>query len=164
MIARYNSLAQRVRTEVAELDRTQGTIVHHWERFQASTSDQDAFLSSVALGLHNLYAGLERVFELIAAELDGGVLGSDSWHTDLLRQMSLNLPSIRLPVLQPGTARRLDEYRKFRHLVQDAYAFNLDPARVGHLVDDLPDLWRQLRLELVDFSQFLERRAYTDPG
>ena len=37
--------------------------------------DQDAYLNSVALNLHSFYSGLERIFELIAQELDGGVRG-----------------------------------------------------------------------------------------
>jgi len=28
---------------------------------------------------------LERIFELIALELDGGTLGGETWHTELLR-------------------------------------------------------------------------------
>ena len=67
----------------------------------------------MALNLHSFYSALERVFELIALELDGGALGGESWHIELLRQMSLDVPDVRPPVLQPDTAVRLDEYRKF---------------------------------------------------
>jgi len=69
----------------------------------------------VALNLHSFYSALERVFELIALELDGGALGGENWHTELLRQMSTDVPGVRPPVLQPDTAAGLDEYRKFRH-------------------------------------------------
>ena len=40
----------------------------------------------MALNLHSFYSALERIFELIAQELDGGVLGGDAWHTEMLRE------------------------------------------------------------------------------
>jgi len=162
MIARYRSLAQRIRTELVDLDRTQDTALRHWQRFRTAASDQDAFLNSVAFALHSLYTDLERLFELVATELDGGALGRDSWHTELLRQMALDLPEIRPPVIQADTARRLDEYRKFRHLVRNVYASNLDAARVERLVDDLPETWGQVRRDLADFSQFLDQLTHAD--
>jgi len=45
-------------------------------------------------------------------ELDGGVVGGDAWHTELLRQMALDVPDVRTPVLQVATADELDECRK----------------------------------------------------
>ena len=124
--------------------------------------DQDAFINSVALNLHSFYSGLERLFELIAIELDGGPLGGDSWHTELLKQMALDLGDIRPPVLGSETAAWLDEYRKFRHLVRNIYTTNLDINRIEHLVEDLPELWEELRQELNAFLQFLGAIARAD--
>jgi len=76
--------------------------------------DQDAYLNSVAFNLHSLYSGLERVFELVAIELDGGPLGRENRHVELLRQMVLDLPETRPPALENNTSIQLDEYRKFR--------------------------------------------------
>ena len=114
MMARYQTLAQRIRTEIEEIERTQATIQRHWQSARSASVDQDAYLNSVALNLHSWYSGLERIFELIAIELDGGTLGGETWHTELLRQMTLDLPEVRPPVIQKETADRLDEYRKFR--------------------------------------------------
>ncbi len=80
MIARYQVLARRIQLEVEALDRTQVTIHRHWQIARQTATDQDAYLNSVALNLHSLYSGLERVFELIAVELDGGALGGEAWH------------------------------------------------------------------------------------
>lgn len=94
----------------------------------------------MALNLHSFYSGLERLFELIALEFDGGLLGGDAWHTELLRQIALDVPDVRPPVLQPNTATQLDEYRKFRHRIRNIYATNLDPDRMAPLVIGLPAL------------------------
>lgn len=159
MIARYQVLARRIQLEIEELNRTQAAVQKHWQIALRTATDQDAYLNSVALNLHSLYSGLERVFELIALELDGGALGGEAWHAELLRQMSLDVPDVRPAVLDQDTADKLDEYRKFRHRVRNIYATNLDPDRMVHLVTGLTALWPQIRTELVAFTKFLGELA-----
>ena len=121
-------------------------------------------MNSVALNLHSFYSALERIFELIALELDGGALGGEGWHTELLRQMSFDLPDVRPAVILTDTAARLDEYRKFRHRIRNIYATNLDPDRMAPLVIGLSILWPAIRQELAAFAAFLADLAGTDAG
>ena len=157
MTARWKALAQRIRVEIDELERTVSAVARHWQRARTATEDQDAFLNSVALNLHSFYNGLERVMELVALEMDGGTLGGEAWHAELLRQMALELSSVRPAVLSSDTGQRLDEYRKFRHRVRRIYATHLNAARMEHLVENLPSTWKQVRAELLAFADFLER-------
>jgi hypothetical protein len=157
VISHYETLRQRIRLEIDELNQIRESVEQHWARFETSPEDKDAYLNSVALHLHNLYSGWERIFELIAVEVDGGVLGGTGWHTQLLRQMILDVPRVRPPVLKPATAEQLDEYRKFRHLVRNVYARMLDPARISPLVKALPELSETLGSELGAFLEFLGR-------
>ncbi len=152
---RYQVLARRIEQELADLQRTQAVIQRHWESVASASSDQDAYLNSVALNLHGLYSGLERVFELIAVELDGGALGGDAWHAELLRQMAIAVPDVRPAVLQPATAAELDELRRFRHLIRNIYATNIDPERIRPLVTGLPALWQRVQQDLEPFVNFL---------
>ncbi len=156
-MARWKALAQRIRMEVDELERSVSAVARHWQRAKVATEDQDAFLNSVALNLHSFYNGLERVMELVAVEMDGGTLGGEAWHAELLRQMVLELPSVRPAVLSSDTGQRLDEYRKFRHRVRNIYATHLSAVRMEHLVESLPSTWKQARAELLAFADFLER-------
>ena len=121
-MVRWKALSQRIRMEIEEINRTVSAVERHWKRAKESDIDKDAFLNSVALNLHSFYNGIERTMELIALELDSGTLGGDSWHTELLRQMVIDIPSVRPAVLSSETAEQLDEYRKFRHLVRNIYA------------------------------------------
>lgn len=162
MIARYQVLSRRIELELEELERIQAALQRHWQKARTATVDQDAYLNSVALNLHSFYSGTERIFELVAQELDGGVVGGDAWHTELLRQMALDIPDVRPPVIQTTTADQLDEYRKFRHRVRNIYTTNLDPERMAHLVLRLPTLWPQIRSELERFTQFLRGLASAD--
>lgn len=153
----HKALAQRIRLEIDELELTVSAVGRHWERAKVSKEDQDAFLNSVALNLHSFYNGLERAMELIALEMDEGTLGGETWHTELLRQMTFELPSVRPAVLSTETGRNLDEYRKFRHRVRNIYAIQLSATRMEHLVESLPSIWSQIQTELLAFANFLER-------
>ena len=162
MIARYQTLSNRIKLELDGMKQTIQAIQRHWAKVETSVHDQDAYLNSVAINLHGFYTGLERLFELIAIELDGGTLGGDAWHTELLKQMTLDIDKVRPPVLEAETADLLNEYRKFRHLVRNIYTLNLDPSRVGSLVSGLDGLWDRVKRELLAFSGLLENLANAD--
>lgn len=161
-MVRRSALAQRIRQEIQELEEIVSIIDRHWGRVSTPAEDQDAFLNSVALSLHGFYTGLERVMELIAVEMDGGTLGGPSWHTELLRQMALEVPSVRPAVLSLRTSQHLDDYRKFRHRIRNIYTPHLDAARMEHLIAGLPSLWQQVRAELSAFIDFLQRLESND--
>jgi hypothetical protein len=160
----YRLLAQRIRDELAEIEQTIAAVPRHWRRFQKARVDEDAFLNSVALNLHGFYSGVERILELIALEVDGGTLGGEAWHAELLRQMTRAVSKVRPAVLSPRSGDWLDEYRKFRHRVRNIYATNLVPDRMKSLVEDLSPGWRRVREELLTFTAFLESVAEDDKG
>jgi hypothetical protein len=52
----------------------------------------------------------------------------------------------------------LEAYRGFRHIVRNVYTFKFDPVKVEMLVEKLPNVYKQVRDELLPFSDFLEQR------
>jgi len=70
-------LGERIRSELAELDRLVECAQEGWRR--AQRSGDDFYLDSVALSLHGFYAGLERLFELIATIVDGTMPRGANW-------------------------------------------------------------------------------------
>jgi len=162
MMERYLVAAGRIRQELVELER----VVARAERAGASArrhpEDQDLYVDSAVLNLHDFYTGLERIFQHIAATVDGGVPGGREWHRELLRQMGAALPQVRPEVLSPETIRMLDEYLRFRHVVRHVYAFEFDPERVYRLVRQLHPCFEQVRADLLAFADFLERVGRKD--
>jgi hypothetical protein len=69
-------LTQRIRDECEELARLVTRAQEAWRRLQQSSDD--LYADSVALNLHGFYAGLERLFEMIAAGIDGNVPRGDN--------------------------------------------------------------------------------------
>jgi hypothetical protein len=151
------SLAERIRGEMTDLDRSAARVSAAWMRGKRATADQDYYLDAVALNLHGFYSGVERLFELTARYIDRTVPDGESWHRELAIRMAQEVPDVRPAVISPDVASDLDEYRRFRHLVRNVYATNLVPAKMQGLVERLPLLWPRLRAELVAFATFLER-------
>ncbi len=162
MIPGYQVLAVRIRTELEDLDRGVRRAERAWQSAQRAGGDQDMFVDSAALNLHGFYAGVERLFEAAAVQLDSSLPKGEAWHRDLLDQMTLDLPGLRPPIISPVVSQGLDEYRRFRHVVRNVYADSLDPQRVGELVERLAPLWAQLRSELSSFADFLEGVSRAD--
>ena len=159
MIERHAVLAGRIRQELAEVER----IVSRAERAvrvaQQRPEDQDLLLDSAALNLHDFYAGLERVFEVIADGVDRVKPVGPNWHQELLHQMASEIPGVRPSVLSSEVRDRLDRYRGFRHVVRNVYTFNLDPQQVEILVRQLRPTMEHTSQELSAFADFLEQVA-----
>lgn len=156
------ALAQRIRDEVLDLDRSVARASAAWERGKVS-ADQDYYLDAVALNLHGFYSGVERLFELTARHIDEAVPTGESWHQDLINQMAQEMPNVRPAMISADVAAGLDEYRRFRHLVRNVYATNLVPGKMQGLLERLPPLWSRLRAELNAFAAFLEQIAPESP-
>jgi vacuolar-type H+-ATPase subunit I/STV1 len=152
---RYLELADRLRGELPDLDASIRKAKKSWKSARNAQRDQDAYLDSVALNLHAFYSGLEKLFELIARHVDGSSPEGIAWHRDLLSRMSDDVTDIRPAVISKEMSKELDQYRRFRHLVRNVYATNLNPEKISGLVEKLTEIWPKLSAELNAFSQFL---------
>jgi len=150
-------LAARIRNELVDIEHVVGRVREGWQR--AWRSSDDYYLDSVALNLHGFYAGLERSFELIAAMVDEARPEGENWHQVLLQQMSAEVPHVRPAVISEPSREQLDEYRGFRHVVRNVYTWKFDPAKVEKLVSKLPEVFSQVRAELLAFADFLEQQT-----
>lgn len=155
MSERLLRLAERIRGELDDLAQVVERTEEGWRR--ARRSGDDFYLDSVALNLHGFYAGLERLFELIADAVDGTMPRGADWHQVLLYQMAREVAGVRPAVISEETRDDLEEYRGFRHVVRRVYTFKFDPAKVQKLVENVPDVLARVRTELAAFADFLER-------
>jgi hypothetical protein len=119
----YAAVIGRIHKELGDLDR----LVSRAQDLEAlaTRTGQLEVLDGVALNLHAFYASVERIFESVARDVDGGLPSGPEWHRELLVQMSASLPGDREPVIGDVTAACLDDYRGFRHVVRNAYTFKL---------------------------------------
>jgi hypothetical protein len=159
MIGPYAVLAGRIRGDVAELERVVARVERAVAARRHSVVDPDFALDSAALNLHDVYAGLERVFTQIATVVDQSMPSGPDWHRALLQQMTIGVSGLRPRVLSSDLARTLDELLRFRHVVRNVYAFDLDPERVERLADGLRPVWPEVREALIVFADVLDGLA-----
>lgn len=155
----YSRLSDRIRGEASDLDRIVERALSAWRKLQKEPEQMDACLDSVALNLHAFYSGIERLFELVARDIDQSVPDGEMWHRDLIKQMAEEIAGVRPAIVNPERVSSLDSLRRFRHLVRNIYSFNLIPERVEPLICDLSELWSFLQKELVAFADFLGQLA-----
>jgi len=162
MIERYRVLATRIRQELSAVERTVSRAKRAVALARQHPADQDFYLDSAALNLHDFYTGLERAFEQVAALIDEHVPTGHNWHRELLEQMAEERPPTRPAVLSEHSCQELDKYLRFRHVVRNIYAFEFDLERLGQLVQGLDPVFERVRRELEAFADFLQGLAKGD--
>ena len=101
--------------------------------------------------LHDFYTGIEKIFEDIAKEIDERVPTGEEWHSELLHQMTLDIPGLRPPVISVDSEKRLREYLGFRHLFRKRYGFELDWEKMKRLLLNMPQVLYRLEKEIEIF-------------
>jgi hypothetical protein len=163
MRERLSVVAGRTRHELANLEHIVARAERAITAARRRPDELDLYLDSAALNMHDFYAGLERIFRQIATVVDQSVPTGPEWHRELVIQMSTDVPSLRPPVISAETVRAMDEYLRFRHVVQNVYAFEFDHERIEKLVSRLRPSFEQVRGELLAFADFLEQLAREEP-
>jgi hypothetical protein len=77
----------------------------------------------------------------------------DLVQADAIRRL---LSGVLPAVIGRDTRHCLDEYRAFRHVVRNVYAFNLRPSRLQELVSGLRPCFDSAARDLLGFAAFLE--------
>ena len=153
-MSEQTALAGRVKVYLSDLEKVVNRTLMLSEK--ALTSGDDGYWDAVALNLHGFYGGVERIFEDIARTVDGNLPSGSEWHQGLLIQMSAEVPQRRPAVISHELRLALDEYRGFRHVVRNVYAFNFRPARLKELSDNLKNCFNSLKMELFVLIELLE--------
>lgn len=133
------------------------------EKAQAAYAEGGAYnVDAAALSLHGFYSGTERILEWIARQVDGTLPQGPAWHRELLDQMTLDVPGVRPHVLQKATAKQLEEYLGFRHVVRNLYTWELDTTKVERLIKRLPHTLQAVENDLKAFGHFLDAASRAD--
>jgi hypothetical protein len=148
-------LAGRIISELRELEKLTVRARHAWDL--ALEKNDDYYLDSVALNLHGFYSGIERIFERIAATVDESVPSGANWHQELLSQMAVEVADIRPAVISDDLKESLEEYRGFRHIVRNVYAYHFNAEKLRILIEHLQQVSLKIDTELSAFAEFVRK-------
>jgi hypothetical protein len=105
--------------------------------------------------LHDFYNICERIFKLIAKEVNGDFEAGEHWHKQLLYRMTIELKDVRPHVISKELAASLDEFLTFRHLFRNIYGFELMGDRLDRLVEKFFTTAEQFKKEIKDFVELI---------
>ena len=143
--------AARIQAEaLAELNNVGRLKAELHEITLRQAKNDSLVLRATASVLADIYNGVERTLKIILSELDGGLPGGDDWHRQLLANARL-ATSMRPPVLSERMCSDLVPYLGFRHVVRNAYGFELDIERVNRLASGISPVLDDFRKEITAF-------------
>jgi hypothetical protein len=153
--SKLREIATDIENELERLTQLEIQIKIVREEIAKNSNLADIFYESLALKLHNFYTGCERIFQIIASELNGGLPSGYDWHRRLLTRMATSQER-RPAILTQQTVRGLGEYLAFRHVVRNIYGFELETQRVEYLVQNYFEVWHNFKQDLQNFLSWLK--------
>jgi len=151
-------LANDIEIELAKLAALEREMLRVQAKITEIPACADLFYENIAFKLHNFYTGCERVFSLVAIELNGGLPNGGDWHRQLLARMQTEQTD-RKAVVTPQTAEKIKAFLSFRHVIRDIYGFELDAERIENLLAQYPTAWSQFERDVSDFIKWLGELA-----
>jgi len=134
-----------------------GRVLLHRNQVLAQKDLLSDFFQTSAGGvvLHDFYNTVEKIFQQISLEMDGGLPKGDAWHQQLLRRMTVPASGRRPAVIDSDLAESLSEYLRFRHLFRHIYGFELVWERIEPLLDGMATIHAALVADLDQFIAYL---------
>ncbi len=133
-------LAADIEMELTRLGQLEDDIARVNRAIDQNPSQADWLYENLALKLHNFYTGCEKVLQLIATELNGGLPAGSDWYKRLLDRMATERGG--RPACATGIHRSSFE-------------------RVARLVTTYPQVWREVAQDYDDFITWLGDLATT---
>ena len=99
-------------------------------------------LAAIATFLHNVYNGMGNILKLILKSKGVAVLGSETWHKELLER------SVSEKVLSRALADQLYPYLAFRHFFSHSYSFRLAAEQLIPLATAIPPVSERFIFEV----------------
>ena len=152
---KIHRVISEIEEELGNIDRLLSELKEH----RQEESRNSFYFRAVGSILHDFYCGVERIYERIAEELNGGIPEGDSRHIQLLKDMTLQIEEVRPPVTSKELAAELKGYLEFRHRFRNIYGFELEWNKMKGLKETLPDVAERFKKEIQGVMGFLKKLA-----
>jgi uncharacterized protein YutE (UPF0331/DUF86 family) len=113
----------------------------------------EAKIAAIATYLMNFYNGVENIIKRWAKEYSKRLPRKGSWHKELLN-LSCSCNRGKVAIFSKDVVDKLYSYLIFRHFFVHGYGFKLDWEKMRSLVENIDNLWKQMKGQL---SMFMDK-------
>jgi hypothetical protein len=142
--------------EITQIDNLFGVYAELLTRVQQHQPDT-VEIAAVASVLHSFYNGIEKIFLIVAKQVDENAPTGNQSHRDLLVQLTKRNDQRGIVILE-ATAKKLADYLGFRHFYRHSYSFFIDWNELQKLVVVVDQVWAQTKSDLEFFQTDLRTR------
>ena len=157
---------QKIHRVISEIEEELGNIerlLSELNEHQKEEPRNSFYLRAVGSIFHDFYCGVERLFERIAEELNGGIPEGENWHTQLLKDMTLQIEEVRPAVISKELLAELKGYLEFRHRFRNIYGFELEWDKMKGLKETMPGVADRFKKEIKEFITFMKKLTEGQP-
>jgi hypothetical protein len=95
----------------------------------------DSHIKAIALTLHSIYTGFEKILEILIKGIDGDIPTATDYHTALIKRATYSIPNVRPPIISEETFDLLNVLRAYRHKLRRIYTYLISTKKVINLAD-----------------------------
>lgn len=126
-----------VENEIRFISKEIDALKRKKEKLRAERDPEniDSHIKAIALTLHSIYTGYEKILEMIIKGIDGDVPTALDYHTALLKRASYSIPHVRPEIISEETFSSLNILRAYRHKLRRIYTYLISPEKVVRLTE-----------------------------
>jgi len=146
-----------VENELKFISREIETLKRKRERLknERDTENIDSHIKAIALTLHSIYTGYEKIVEILIKGIDGDLPTAIDYHTALLKRATYEIPEVRPPIISEETFNLLNVLRAYRHKLRRTYTYLISPHKVIDLTEMAVKSWEFLNKDWESFKKYL---------
>ena len=144
-------IQEKIKIELANIDKEIEVFNLLLKKISSKEPD-NIEIRSIASILHSFYNGVEKIFNLILENYNKEKPKGEDSHRKLLSILS-NKTNSRDFILSNDLVNKLNDYLGFRHFYRHAYGFQINHKLLKPLIDNLNDVYNDLKLILSNFMK-----------
>lgn len=119
----------------------------------------DSHIKAIALTLHSIYTGYEKILEILIKGIDGDLPSAIDYHTALLKRATYAIPDVRPPIISEKTFTPLNMLRAYRHKFRRIYTYLISSDKVIDLTETAIKSWKLFNKDWETFKGYLLRKV-----
>lgn len=117
----------------------------------------DSHIKAIALTLHSIYSGYEKIIEMLVKGIDGDIPTAKEYHTALLKRATYEIPEVRPAIISEDTYHLLNTLRAYRHKLRRIYTYLISPKKIIHLSESAVKSFELFERDWAILKDFLLR-------